>query len=65
MEKAEKYGKQGLDTVNMDMGLVITGQGMGLENLRARVAISNGVINVYSSPGNGTEVYVEIALLAV
>ncbi|GHV70905.1 hypothetical protein FACS189420_3920 [Bacteroidia bacterium] len=43
----------------------VAGQGMGLENLRTRVAACNGVINVYSSPGKGTEVYVEIRFLFV
>jgi len=38
-------------------------KGSGLENLRARVSTYNGNINVYSSPGNGTEVTIEIELL--
>jgi signal transduction histidine kinase len=38
----------------------VDGHGMGIENLRVRVAAFNGVINIYSSPGKGTEVYVEI-----
>jgi signal transduction histidine kinase len=38
------------------------GSGMGLENLRTRVAAYNGKINFFSSPGKGTEVSVELAL---
>jgi signal transduction histidine kinase/uncharacterized protein HemY len=36
--------------------------GMGLENLRTRVAAYNGKINLFSSPDKGTEVSVELAL---
>lgn len=34
--------------------------GTGLKNLRDRIAAYNGKINIYSSPGKGTEVYIEI-----
>jgi len=37
-------------------------KGMGIENLRNRVAAYNGKVNIYSSPGNGTEIYIEILL---
>jgi signal transduction histidine kinase len=37
-------------------------KGMGIENLRNRVAVYNGKVNIYSSPGNGTEIYIEILL---
>lgn len=36
------------------------GSGTGLENIRTRVSAYNGKIHLYSSPGNGTEVTVEI-----
>jgi signal transduction histidine kinase len=36
--------------------------GMGLENLRARVAVYNGKIEIYSVPGKGTEVFVELKI---
>jgi signal transduction histidine kinase len=34
--------------------------GTGLKNIRERIAGYNGKINIYSSPGNGTEVNIEI-----
>ncbi len=34
--------------------------GTGLENLRARVSVYNGKMNIYSSPEKGTEVNIEI-----
>lgn len=34
--------------------------GAGLENIRTRVSAYNGKINVHSSPGNGTEISIEI-----
>ncbi len=34
--------------------------GAGLENIRTRVSVYNGKMNIYSSPGNGTEVSIEI-----
>lgn len=34
--------------------------GAGLENIRTRVSAYNGKMNVYSSPGKGTEVSIEI-----
>ncbi|MDR2653136.1 MAG: sensor histidine kinase [Prevotellaceae bacterium] len=34
--------------------------GSGLENVRIRVATYNGKMNIYSSPGKGTEVSIEI-----
>jgi signal transduction histidine kinase len=37
-------------------------KGMGLKNLRDRIDAYNGILNIYSSPGKGTEVYVEISL---
>jgi signal transduction histidine kinase len=42
--------------------LGVSTSGMGLENLRTRITACNGKINFYSSPGKGTEVYVEIYL---
>jgi signal transduction histidine kinase len=36
--------------------------GMGLENLRTRVAVGNGKINIHSLPGIGTEAYVELKI---
>ncbi|GHT39762.1 hypothetical protein FACS189437_04070 [Bacteroidia bacterium] len=36
--------------------------GMGLKNLRDRVEACNGKINIYSLPGKGTEVLVELSL---
>ena len=35
-------------------------EGSGLENVRIRVASYNGKMNIYSSPGKGTEVSIEI-----
>jgi signal transduction histidine kinase len=35
-------------------------EGSGLENVRVRVASYNGKMNIYSSPGKGTEVSIEI-----
>ncbi|MDR2064802.1 MAG: sensor histidine kinase [Prevotellaceae bacterium] len=35
-------------------------KGSGLENVRVRVASYNGKMNIYSSPGKGTEVSIEI-----
>lgn len=35
-------------------------QGSGLENIRTRVDAYNGKMNIYSSPGKGTEVSIEI-----
>ncbi|MDR3340052.1 MAG: sensor histidine kinase, partial [Candidatus Symbiothrix sp.] len=40
-------------------------EGMGLGNIRTRIAAFNGKIDIYSSQGNGTEVYVEFPLLSV
>jgi signal transduction histidine kinase len=37
-------------------------KGTGLKNLRNRVTTYNGTLNIYSSPGKGTEVYVDIPL---
>ncbi|MDR3340051.1 MAG: tetratricopeptide repeat protein [Candidatus Symbiothrix sp.] len=37
-------------------------EGMGIENIRTRIASFNGKINIYSTQGKGTEVYVEIIL---
>ncbi|MCL1936792.1 MAG: sensor histidine kinase [Candidatus Azobacteroides sp.] len=37
-------------------------QGMGIENLRNRIAAYKGKVNIYSSPGKGTEVYMEVLL---
>jgi signal transduction histidine kinase len=37
-------------------------EGSGLENVRIRVASYNGKMNIYSSPGKGTEVSIEIEL---
>jgi signal transduction histidine kinase len=37
-------------------------KGMGLKNIHDRIAAYNGKVTIYSSPGKGTEVYVEIAL---
>jgi signal transduction histidine kinase len=34
--------------------------GAGLENVRVRVASYNGKMNIYSLPGKGTEVTIEI-----
>jgi signal transduction histidine kinase len=39
-----------------------TTSGMGLDNLRVRVAAGKGNMNIYSSPGKGTEAYVELRL---
>jgi signal transduction histidine kinase len=36
--------------------------GMGLENIRARVAACKGKLNIYSSPGKGTEINVELKI---
>lgn len=36
--------------------------GAGLENIRNRVAAYNGLMNLYTSPGKGTEVMIEIEL---
>ncbi len=36
--------------------------GTGLDNIRTRVAAVNGTLNIHSSPGEGTEVDVEIKL---
>jgi signal transduction histidine kinase len=36
--------------------------GMGLESLRARVAVYNGKIDIFSAPGKGTEVFVELKI---
>jgi len=36
--------------------------GAGLENIRTRVSAYNGKMNIYSSPGNGTETNIEIEL---
>ncbi|MDR1197864.1 MAG: sensor histidine kinase [Prevotellaceae bacterium] len=35
-------------------------KGSGLENVRIRVATYNGKMNIYSSPGKGTEINIEI-----
>ncbi|GHT10200.1 hypothetical protein FACS189426_10020 [Bacteroidia bacterium] len=35
-------------------------KGIGLKNLRDRITAYNGKLNIYSTPGKGTEVYVEI-----
>lgn len=37
-------------------------QGAGLNNIRTRVAAVNGTMNIHSSPGEGTEVDVEIKI---
>jgi signal transduction histidine kinase len=37
-----------------------TPPGMGLDNLRARVAAGKGTLNLHSEPGKGTEVYIEL-----
>jgi signal transduction histidine kinase/Tfp pilus assembly protein PilF len=37
-------------------------RGTGLNNIRARVASCNGKMNLYSSPGNGTEACIEVEL---
>lgn len=34
--------------------------GAGLENIRTRVSAYNGRMNIYSAPGNGTEISIEI-----
>ncbi len=36
------------------------GAGTGLENIRTRVSVYNGKMNIYSSPGKGTEINIEI-----
>jgi signal transduction histidine kinase len=40
----------------------IDGDGMGMNNLQDRVTAANGKINIYSSPGKGTEIDVELLL---
>jgi signal transduction histidine kinase len=40
-------------------------QGMGLENIRNRVAAYNGIINIDSSADEGTEINVELKVVAV
>ncbi len=37
-------------------------QGMGIKNLRARLAAFNGSIEIYSEPGKGTEANVELSV---
>ena len=37
-----------------------TKSGTGLENIQARVSAYNGKMNIHSSPGNGTEISIEI-----
>ncbi len=44
--------------IGFEQGTVTLGS--GLENLRARISAYNGKMNIYSSPGNGTEVIIEI-----
>jgi signal transduction histidine kinase len=44
---------RGFDTENIAAG-------SGLENIRTRISAYNGKLNIYSSPGNGTEVNIEI-----
>jgi signal transduction histidine kinase len=39
-----------------------TTTGMGLENIRNRIETYNGKITLFSSPGNGTEVNIEICI---
>lgn len=34
--------------------------GVGLENIKTRVSAYNGKINIYSAPGSGTEINIEI-----
>jgi signal transduction histidine kinase len=48
------------DGVGFDPDTVTSG--MGLENLRTRIAAFNGEINIFTSPGKGTEVLVELSL---
>ena len=39
-----------------------TSKGMGLQNIRTRVAAYNGILNIYSRPDEGTEVNVELKI---
>jgi len=38
----------------------VESKGMGLQNIRTRVASYNGILDINSRPGEGTEVNVEI-----
>jgi signal transduction histidine kinase len=40
----------------------IVTNGMGLQNIRARIASYNGILNIDSRTGEGTEINVELPL---
>jgi signal transduction histidine kinase len=50
----------GFDTAMVEAPNLGVSTGMGLENLRVRVAACKGNMTLYSSPGKGTEAYVEL-----
>lgn len=46
-------------------GLPCSGLGLGIQSMRERAALLNGTVELESSPGRGTTVYVRIPLLEV
>ncbi|GHT46553.1 hypothetical protein FACS189440_04800 [Bacteroidia bacterium] len=52
----------GFDTETVETPKSDVSTGMGLGNLRARVAAGKGIMDISSSPGKGTEVHVKLPL---
>jgi signal transduction histidine kinase len=42
-----------------------SGDGMGLKTIKERVKYLNGQIDIASSPGEGTCIYIELGIIAV